>query len=95
MQSDTRIRPSDSAIWENLGGELVLMNTKTLSMFSLNRTGTAIWLKITEGASIDEIISAIAAEFSISKGRALEDVQDLVSELHKKGLLEEDMHRTV
>ena len=65
--------------------------------FQLNPVASAIWANLTEGLSIDEVISRLAGEFSVSKQRLANDVNGFVellkqNDLAKDSVMTPDFH---
>ena len=57
-------------------------------VFPINETGEFIWNGLVAGKTLDQIAQAVAAEFSVPPGTALEDCGTLAAELAGHGLLE-------
>ena len=54
----------------------------------LNETATFLWQKMEDGdRSIEELAGELFEEYETTKEQALEDVEELVEELERKGLV--------
>ncbi len=58
-------------------------------MITLNETGTLIWKKLEVGATEEELIEAMLAEYDVSKEIATADVKTFLQALRGAKLLDE------
>ena len=58
-------------------------------LITLNETGEFIWEFLSEDKSLDDIVSALTAEYDIDAETARKDAQDFVKILEEKGFLED------
>ena len=77
---------SPDVIATDLGDELILLDPRRGEMFGLNESGRRVWLGLEQ--SLDDVASAIAAEFGIELTRARADVASLLAALAEAGLVE-------
>ena len=80
------VRP-DTVMVSDLGDEVVLLDTATRAMHTLNRTGRVVWMSIEDG--IDAAVDRVAAQFAVDADTARRDVVELVDGLVASGLLVE------
>jgi len=57
-------------------------------MINLNETGALLWQKLEAGADLDELTSALTAEYDVSPEEARADAQAFCSKLMEVGCLE-------
>lgn len=57
-------------------------------LITLSETGAIVWRMLEKGASIDQIVSAILEEYEIDEKTVREDVQEMVSNMMREGLVE-------
>lgn len=70
-------------------GRLVLLNTATGRWYVLNRTGAAFYQELRRAADIEQATDAVAARYrAVPADRIRQDVEELVSALVKRGLIE-------
>jgi hypothetical protein len=67
--------------------ETALLHLGTRVYFTLNATGTHIWLRIKEGLALDAISASLQSEFGLDAGHANSSLLGFVGELHKNGLV--------
>jgi hypothetical protein len=65
----------------------VLMDVATGDCFELNRIGTEIWKRVTEGKSREAIVAALASEYDVPGPTLEADVGTLLRDLSRHGLL--------
>jgi hypothetical protein len=84
----TRLRQSPEVAARRLGDETVLVHLGTNAVFTLNETGGRIWELVGEGLDLDAVAERLAVEFEVDPGRLRAELDRLVSELSRAGLLE-------
>jgi len=58
-------------------------------IYTLNDTGRAIWDRLDGTATVHDIASALEAEYDAAPGEIEKDVQGIVSELFRRGMVVE------
>ncbi|GMQ77646.1 MAG: hypothetical protein BMS9Abin02_0134 [Anaerolineae bacterium] len=79
---------SSTLIWRELDDGTVIVTPDEGKVRVLNRTGTAIWLMIDGSHSLVDITEKISREFEVSNEEASEDVDDFLTDLTRKGLIQ-------
>jgi hypothetical protein len=77
----------EKVIFEELDGEVVLLELGSGQYYKLNRSGSHIWSLIREHGDTELVEQALAAEYQIDRDRAHEDVAELVGQLESLGLI--------
>jgi len=72
----------------DLANEMILLDSATGEMFSLNTTGRAIWQALDGRTAVAEISAAIERAFDVSPERVDTDVRQLLAALLEAGLIE-------
>jgi len=81
MKADVVFQPmDDSAIIVSLNSE---------EIYKLNSTGTTIAELISKEKSVQEILTSLEATYEINPAQLEEEVNQLITELHSAGLIEE------
>ncbi len=57
-------------------------------MINLNRTGKDVWTYLEKGMDLVEIAKKIAEKYEVDENTAVQDVQIMLDELYKVGVLE-------
>ncbi len=69
-------------------GECVLLNIDNERYFGLNEVGTRMWTTLTSAQSIQAAYEALLYEYQVDAEQLQQDLQSLVEELAKNGLIE-------
>ncbi len=82
-----KIELSEDVLHQELSGETVLLNLKTEHYFGLDPVGTRIWQVLGETASAETVIARLLDEYEVDEPTLRADVERLIDELAKAGLL--------
>jgi coenzyme PQQ synthesis protein D (PqqD) len=77
----------EDLICREVDGSIVGLDLRTSRYFSLNATGTFLWRQLENGAEVDDLVSALAAEHSLDRSAAANDVDVFVTSLREQDLL--------
>ena len=83
---DTKIEVNSSVIYQDLGGELVLLNTESGAYYSLNELGAKIWVLLKEDRSLSQIFDSLFNQYEVSRERLVIDIEKFVHVLVTDGL---------
>jgi hypothetical protein len=78
---------SDNFVFNEVDGELVMMNIETGSYASLNETGKAIWLALDSPQTSNEIIDILLLEYEIDRATCEADVSPFIDKMVKDDIL--------
>ena len=71
-----------------IGGELMIMSSRTSSLFSLNETAAVLWQAADGVTPLAEIVERhLCGEFDIDPATALRDTEELAAQLAEHGIL--------
>lgn len=70
-----------------IGDEVVIVDSRSSEMLTLNSTASVIWMHVTRGMPRDEIADVLAAEFDVTHGEALEDIAAFIENMISRGLI--------
>ncbi|MBR0273902.1 MAG: PqqD family protein [Bacteroidaceae bacterium] len=56
----------DNISWKQLGDRVVAVDTNNGDYYTLNDVASTIWLAVSEGKSVDDIVAQIMAEYDIT-----------------------------
>ena len=85
---DQPLKLSSDVEWTDVGGEIVLLDTRQSLFFSLNETSTAIWKRLQEGHTVNEVIGFLTQEYEADEPGVRTDVLIFVHALVRNGLAE-------
>jgi hypothetical protein len=84
------VRPASSVASQRLGDETVLVHLRTNAVYTLNETGARMWELLGEGLDRDAMLRQLEQEFDVSEEQLVREVDELLSELTREGLVEAD-----
>lgn len=81
-----RLRGEDLE-WREVEGEIVGLDLRGSTYFALNRTASALWPSLSEGATRDELVARLCSAFDSDQAAAGRDVDVFLESLRERGLL--------
>lgn len=78
---------SPEVLFQEVGGEAVLLDLAGGSYFGLDEVGTRIWQLLQEHSRLRTLYEAMLSEFEVEPARLEEDLLRLVGELADAGLV--------
>jgi hypothetical protein len=75
-------------LFNDVGGEAVLLNLETGKYYGLDEVGTRMWSVLTDHGQVALAYEALADEFDVTKEQLRQDLLNLVDELVTHGLVE-------
>jgi hypothetical protein len=85
------LQRNEAVLWRELDGEAVLLYPAEGCTYNLNRVGTVIWKSLDGNHTPNDIASVICLEFEVEHEKALQDVEQMLTELLNNKLLLEDV----
>jgi hypothetical protein len=80
-------KPSDDVLFQEVGGEAVLLNLASEQYFGLDPVGTRIWQLLGEDARLQHAFEAMQAEYEVEPALLESDLLTLVGKLAEAGLV--------
>ena len=95
MDRETQPGMSDDDVWQAsedvvtapLGDELALLDFKTNTYFTANRTTAHVWSILEAPRGTAEVVASVAHAFGVPEDACREDVTDLLATLQRDGLV--------
>jgi hypothetical protein len=81
-------QPKDEVLFQEVGGEAVLLNLTSESYFGLNAVGTRIWALLGQNSSLQNVFNTLCAEYEAEPAQLESDLLHLVDEMAKAGLVQ-------
>lgn len=81
---------SPNVIYETIEGEVILIDLKTGTYYSLRKVGAAIWQGIVAGADGEQIAQELRRRYQASDEQTNAAVTSLVGELERESLIVDD-----
>lgn len=82
-----RAMPSDDVLFQELGGEAVLLNLGSESYFGLDPVGTRLWALLGEDSRLQRAYEAMCTEYEVEPAELERDLLALVDQLALAGLV--------
>lgn len=79
--------PSAHAHAMVLEGESIVLNLESGRYYTLNNTGTMLWVQLSKGCSTDSLLQSLRASGKISEKRAKQDLTVFLGNLASEGLI--------
>jgi hypothetical protein len=77
----------DGLAWQEVAGELVVLDLEGMMLRGLNRSGARAWALLDGRRTLGEVAALLAARYSVPAERALGDLLAFACELVRRGLL--------
>ena len=78
---------SPNVIHETIEGEVILIDLKTGTYYSLRDFGASVWQAIEQGAGEEGIAAELSSRYDASEGEIRDAVRRLLDELEREGLV--------
>ncbi len=79
--------PSADVLFQEVGGEAVLLSLASEQYFGLNPVGTRIWQLLGRDSSLQAAFDVLCGEWEIEPARLQDDLLSLVAQLADAGLV--------
>lgn len=67
---------------------IAILDLKSNTYFSLDPVGAAVWDRMATPASLDDLATALAAEYDVAPGDCRGDIADLLKDMLAHGLIQ-------
>ncbi|MCA1711241.1 MAG: PqqD family protein [Actinobacteria bacterium] len=74
--------------WRFVEGEIVGLDLKTEEYFSIKGSGVALWRRMAEGATEEELASMLRERYGVSAETARTDLDAFLGRLRERGLVQ-------
>lgn len=82
------VRPTE-VTWQELDGSVVVLDLKAGVYLEINVTGSLLFKKLVDGASVGELIAVLTGTFDLPPEEAQKDVDTFLDTLRQRSLLVE------
>ena len=86
--SNRKLRLSPEVLFQEVSGEMVLLDLESEQYFGLDTVGARIWSLMESGASERELVDRLLAEYEVGRETLEKDVAELLDQLAEAGLIE-------
>jgi hypothetical protein len=77
----------DDVVWEDLEGEIVILNLATGMYYGIEGQGNDMWRLLAEHGSPERVVETLAAEYDIDRDELAHDVDRLIRGLADRRLV--------
>jgi len=88
--STSRVTVPEYVMARAVGGEMVILNLDSEQYYGLDAVGASMWTSLTTTSSIQEAYEALKAEYDVEADLLRHDLEALITDLARGGLLEVD-----
>jgi ornithine carbamoyltransferase len=78
----------ENILFQDVGGEAVLLNRLTGRYYGLDEVATQMWISLTEHAQVGMAYRDLLAQYDVTEERLEQDLLAFVNELVSNGLLQ-------
>lgn len=82
-----RVEIGDSVIFQRLNDEAILLNMSNQQYYGLNDTGTRMWELLVTLGEPEKVVATMHADYSVPVSSIETDLESLVNDLLRVGLL--------
>lgn len=83
-----RLQLCSDVVINDIEGGLLVVNLDTGKTWKLNRVGAAVCHGIERDGDLDAVASAVAAQYGVEVTKVRRDMDALIADLRKEGLVE-------
>ena len=84
------MRRSDTAMARRVDDDLVILDIPSGKYFELNDVGALLWERLDGTQSVEDLIDLVLAEYDVDRETASKDVENLLGEMIRSGLVVKD-----
>lgn len=74
--------------WDEIDGELLIINVETGYYFSLDGVGSLIWRMLADGVDERHMVARVMSEYEVDESTARDDLHELVDALAAEELVD-------
>ncbi len=87
IQRDQKVTISPEVLFQEVSGEIVLLDLASESYFGLDKIGARIWALLKEDKSVGQVLDALLEDYEVDRARLEKDVNELLENLLEAGLI--------
>ena len=81
------VEPAPDVLFQEIEGEMVLLDTKAERYYALDDVGTRFWELLSEHRDLEPAVTAMLDEFAVDEATLRADLTTLLEELDAAGLV--------
>ena len=87
IQAEQKVTISPDVLFQEVSGEMVLLDLASESYFGLDAVGARIWALLESGASVGETLDTLLQEYEVERATLEADLAELLEKLAGAGLI--------
>ena len=87
IHNDQPLELSPEVLFQEVSGEIVLLDLASESYFGLDEVGARVWTLLSEGRALGEVLDALLEEYEVDRATLESDVGELLNQLLEAGLI--------
>lgn len=87
MDAEKTLTIPEHVMSRQVGDETVILDLGSGIYFGLDPIGARVWQLLGDGASLNQIVSTLLAEYDVAPEQLRQDMQTLVDDLVARGLV--------
>jgi hypothetical protein len=87
IQKEQKVSISPEVLFQEVSGEMVLLDLASENYFGLDEIGARIWGLLESGSSVGETLDALMEEYEVEREMLESDVRELLEKLVEAGLI--------
>lgn len=88
LRPTTRLRANPNHVANAVRDEVVVLLMGKGEYYGLNAVGAHVWRLLQTERSFADLVDQIVAEYDVDRDNAVNDMVDVISDLHRHGLIE-------
>jgi hypothetical protein len=82
----------DDLTWQELDGEIVVLDLRGSAYFQLNGSGTHLWRRLVDGCERHDLECSLVEHYDVDEEQAATDVEAFLADLRAHRLLDTNYH---
>lgn len=87
IQRDQTFTVPEEVLFQEVSGEIVLLDLASEKYFGLDEIGARIWQLLHSGSSVGEVLDQLQEEYDVAPETLASDVSELLENLSEAGLI--------
>ena len=87
IEKDQVISVSSEVLFQEISGEIVLLDLASESYFGLDEIGARVWGLLNEGKKMGQVLETLLQEYEVDRKTLEADVEELLGDLVEAGLI--------
>lgn len=77
---------NEGLMWSEVAGDVVALDPAQGLCFGMEEVSAAVWHMLAERQTLDQLCTALLAQYEVDRARCREDVQELLDQMVSQGI---------